>query len=385
MGRLLRILLTCHRDPFSYIGGSEEAVKSMALEFAKLGHKVTVVTKKEPHVPYQAIYDTEGKPLHFYSGQVKHVEVIAAFEPLGTGPFVTNNQLSHFLGYCGWDAVILYGQNVWLTDEIWRDVGGRWHDGVSTAKIVYLPIGFLSLERPSSRWMWPYHFLYHHIIQDHLIEQSDITVALTDHEVEQIPRFGRAKRLVKIPNGVDYSRFQDNSNDSHVRDRFQLPDGPLILNVGGNYSNKHVEDACRGVGKLNQFMPKKSTLVLVGPDTKRFNNGFVRGLGEVSEADKVALYHEASVLLHTSDFEGFGLVYLEALASGLPFASTAVGAEPELSRMFGGHTIFTRTPDGIAYSLMSELEEERDQGQLRAIAARYDWTKIVQQFMDVLS
>jgi glycosyltransferase involved in cell wall biosynthesis len=212
-----------------------------------------------------------------------------------------------------------------------------------------------------------------------------MVVALTDHEFQEIPKIGRPKRMVKIPNGVDFARFQEHANDSHVRDRFDLPSGPLILNVGGDYSNKHLQQACQGVSKLNSFASKKSTLVLIGTGTEKFSNGFVRGLGIIPEADKVALYHESDVLLHTSDFEGFGLVYLEALASGLPFVSTSVGAAPELLAMFGGNAINTRTPDGVAYSLMSEMEEERDPDELRAIAARYDWPKIVQQFEDVMT
>lgn len=384
-GCILRLLLTCHRDPFLYTGGSEEVIRSLSLQLAKNGHHVTVATKAEPGVPYHAIYDEHGISMPYVIGRVPTVSVLS-FASNGHGPFVTNRHLSDFFA-SGWDAAVLYGQNVWITDEIWRDVGGSWWKLLRAGKIVYFPVGFMGMQRKGSLSTWPARVLYYHIVQDHLIERSDIVVALTDYELQNIPRVGKPKQLVKIPNGVSYSRFQHYANGSSIRSRFGLPGGPLIINVGGDYANKRLSLACEGVRELGMLMPstERPMLVLIGQGTERYTSASVFGLGVISEADKVALYHEASMLLSTSDFEGFGLVFVEALASGIPFVSTAVGVAPELAAQFGGHIIQDSSPQAVAHAMWREMDSERDADELRTVAKSYDWQLITAQLEKVLA
>jgi len=321
-----------------------------------MGHRVTIATKREPGVPYQSIHDG--------------VESLAAFDPLKTGPFVTNRKLSSFFGFCGWDGVLLFGQNVWVTDEVWRDVGW-WKNCASHAKIVYMPVGFPDFHD------WK-KLIYFHVVQDHLIENADTVVALTRDEVGQIRRLGRAQQLVQIPQGVDNAEFS-NGHDESVRQRYRIPDGPLIINVGGNYRNKNLPMACLSVARLNEILPENSsaTLVLIGCDTEQYSNSWVRGLGTIPDRDRNALYQESDVLLQTSGFEGFGLTLLEGLASGIPFVSTRVGVAGELVDQGGGSLIQDLSGDAVAYRLWQETQEPRDAETLRSIAKRYDWSRVV--------
>lgn len=321
-----------------------------------MGHQVTIATKREPGVPYQAIYDG--------------VESLAAFDPLNMGPFDTNRKLSSFLGSWGWDGLLLFGQNVWVTDEVWRDVGW-WKTYMSHAKTIYMPVGFPDFRN------WK-KLIYFHVVQDHLIENADSVVALTHDEIGQIRHLGRPKHLVQIPLGVDNAEFR-NGHDATVRRRYGIPDGPLIINVGGNYANKNLAMACLSVARLNWILPgRPATLVLIGHDTERYSTSFVRGLGAIPDQDKKALYQESDVLLQTSSFEGFGLTLLEGLASGIPFVSTAVGAAEELSDQKGGSLIRDSHDDVmVAYHLWRELEDRRDPDVLRAIAAQYDWSEVM--------
>ena len=350
----MRLLVTCHRDPFTHFGGSEKAIRSIATYLGRMGHRVTIATKREPGVPYQAIYDG--------------VESLTAFDPLKRGAFVTNRKLSSFLGSWGWDAVLLFGQNVWVTDEVWRDV--RWWKYSSPARTIYMPVGFPDFRN------WK-KLLYFHIVQDHLIENVDTVVALTQDEAGQIRRLGRPKRLVQIPQGVGNAEFSD-GQDASVRERYGIHDGPLVINVGGDYANKNLTTACLGVARLNEILPgRPATLVLIGCGTERYSSSCVRGLGTIPDRDRNALYQESDVLLQTSSFEGFGMTLLEGLASGIPFVSTRVGAADELSDQGGGSLIQDLNDDAVAYHLWQEMQEPRDREMLRSIAARYDWSRIV--------
>jgi len=53
-------------------------------------------------------------------------------------------------------------------------------------------------------------------------------------------------------------------------------------------------------------------------------------LGELNEADMESAYRSADVLVHTADFEAYGMVLTEALVRGLPVISTPAGALDDL-------------------------------------------------------
>ena len=53
----------------------------------------------------------------------------------------------------------------------------------------------------------------------------------------------------------------------------------------------------------------------------------VRFLGHVSDEDKFAILHQSDVFVSTSQHEGFGLVFLEAMACGLPVISYDRGGQ----------------------------------------------------------
>ena len=122
-----------------------------------------------------------------------------------------------------------------------------------------------------------------------------------------------------VPNGVDTDRFRP--SDTSPADR------PTVLFVGTWYGRK------RGAALAEAFaadvLPAipDAELQLVTQDAPSDLGPGVRVLGRLSDEALADAYRRAWVFCLPSDYEGFGIPYAEALASGTPVVATPnVGA-----------------------------------------------------------
>ena len=101
-------------------------------------------------------------------------------------------------------------------------------------------------------------------------------------------------------------------------------DPPLVLVVGRLVPEKHVDAAIAAIGELARSRPVRGRVIGQGPllDDLRAqaarSGADVEVLGPVDQEVLEKSYDDASVLLHPSEREGFGLVVAEAAARGVP-------------------------------------------------------------------
>ncbi|MBE2196826.1 MAG: glycosyltransferase family 4 protein [Anaerolinea sp.] len=142
-----------------------------------------------------------------------------------------------------------------------------------------------------------------------------------------------------IPNGVDVSRFQ--TLPAPITKR-----GPLIVSVGQIKRRKGFHLLIRAMPSVHDLYPDAEAVIIgdtsadqdyvasLNAEIQRLNlQGVVRLTGRVSDEQLRAYYAAADIfalpaLSSKTQFEGFGLVYLEASAAGLPVIGTRdCGAE----------------------------------------------------------
>ncbi|MGB7631475.1 MAG: glycosyltransferase family 4 protein, partial [Candidatus Deferrimicrobium sp.] len=141
--------------------------------------------------------------------------------------------------------------------------------------------------------------------------------------------------------GVDLARFSSPDRDAcrrEVRGRYAIgPSEVVILFVGMNFEVKGLDAILRAVARAKALRPDVALHLLV---VGRGNEGTYRSLASsLGIADSVTFagahsegmeeyYLASDLFILLSKFDTFGLVVLEAMASGLPvIVSTNVGAK----------------------------------------------------------
>ena len=153
---------------------------------------------------------------------------------------------------------------------------------------------------------------------------------------------------------------------------------PLVLVVGRLAPNKRHDLAIAAFAAYQRACAPDARLVCVGeplaPSYKRLVERMARDSGAtrvevtggISQTELNAAYAEASVLLSTSEHEGFCVPLLEALHFGVPVVARPSGAMPEVG---GDAVLWTGEPLDLA--VVAELIDlaVRDQ-ELRTELAR---------------
>jgi glycosyltransferase involved in cell wall biosynthesis len=116
----------------------------------------------------------------------------------------------------------------------------------------------------------------------------------------------------------------------------------------------------------------------------------VRFVGAASLSDVERLYDAADLLVVPSRLEGFGKVFVEALARGLPCVARDAFAMPEIVEPgLNGALVVGGDPQELAVAVRTVLADqglyERTWRERHAVAARYSWERAAGTVVDVLS
>jgi glycosyltransferase involved in cell wall biosynthesis len=152
-------------------------------------------------------------------------------------------------------------------------------------------------------------------------------------------------RSFLIPNAIDLSRYTPGRKNDALTSRWSLSEKRVLLTVGrmdAAEQAKGFDEILDVLPSLRKEMPDIAYLAVGdGSDRARLEEKASKlGLqdvvffpGYVDEADKLEYYRIADVFVMPSRLEGFGYVFLEALAVGKPVIASKVDGSREAVRM----------------------------------------------------
>ena len=213
-------------------------------------------------------------------------------------------------------------------------------------------------------------------------------------EIEELYR--PAASVTAVPHGIDagFSAPADPDVVRALRERLALA-GPLVLFIGSVFQRRHPEAifaSCArvfgetGSGTLvvageNRTAPRVD-LERLAPEIPNFHH-----LSRPDDRELRGLLELADVMMWPSDYEGFGLPPLEALAAGTPVISTRRGV---LEENLAGAAVLVEenNVDELAEALGRILRDgelrERLVEEGRSRAARFSWESCAERTLETI-
>lgn len=211
-----------------------------------------------------------------------------------------------------------------------------------------------------------------------------------------------------VPNGVDIARFtpHEDAHDAQIRRRLGIDGGRIVLSVGGIEARKNTLALLEAFALVLRTLPG-AQLVIAGGASLLDHDAYARSVlkraaelglsigpdesvvvtGPLEDAAMPALFRSADVLSMVSLREGFGLVVLEALASGTPAVASAIAPFTEY---LDDSTCYWANPtdvESIAVALLRALSGSGSridfEQAVPRLLARFSWAASARRHVDV--
>ncbi len=179
-----------------------------------------------------------------------------------------------------------------------------------------------------------------------LMSRISSVISISAVTIERLQRWAALapQRMQLLPNAVDLSRYTPGDKSEALISRWSLKGRRVLLTVG----RMDAAEQAKGFDELLDILPRlvaeipSLVYIAVGDGSDRMRleaKATSLGVrqhcvfpGYVSEAEKLDYYRSADLFAMPSRLEGFGYVFLEALATGLPVIASKVDGSREAVR-----------------------------------------------------
>jgi glycosyltransferase involved in cell wall biosynthesis len=212
---------------------------------------------------------------------------------------------------------------------------------------------------------------------------------------EEVTRFFNtpSDKIVVIPNGVDATRFESYECSRQFRSRYASDQEKIILYVGRLVPEKGANVLLGAMPGVLSSHPE-AKLVVVGEGY--YKEELMRIAGRLNISSKAyftgyvddwtlgSLYKCASIAVFPSLYEPFGIVALEAMASGVPVVVSNTGGLSEIvENNVNGLKVEPNNSEALSRAISRlldnpDLAENLKQEAFKKVTRIYNWQAIAE-------
>ncbi len=235
-------------------------------------------------------------------------------------------------------------------------------------------------------------------LQNRSIDRADVFLTVSALWQAAL-RDNRGISSAVVGNGVDTQRFAPawSGEQTELHDRIGLHAGPVFLSIGGIEARKNTLGILEAFRQLRAVKPDAQLVIAGGLSlldhrdyqaefqshlrTLRADASAVHIIGAVPDDDMPNLYRLADALVFPSLKEGFGLVVLEAMASGVPAIVPSIA--PFTEYLSSEDAIWcdplhpASIAEAMALSIMAPVRERIIARGLE-VAGRFSWRHVAE-------
>jgi glycosyltransferase involved in cell wall biosynthesis len=352
---------------YPVIGGQEKVVIETSKKLVEKGHEVTVLTSNYLiEGPYKNFEDLEG------------IKIIRLKNTLWLGGYGYVKDLKKWLmkNYGNFDIAHCHGYNRYMAEFSLKFLKKR-------IPLIFSPHGFIHTKKN----------MFFKKIHDksfgRLIKKADMCTALTKLDYNFYNKLGVEKnKILDLPNGIDIEKFS--KNDKNIVSQFKKKFGikkDFLLYVGRIHESKGLQYVVDAIKSLD------IQLIIIGTDSgykeslekkiRMLNlQNKIKFIGPLEERYLISAYKSCKAFVLFSEWEGFGIVVIEAMAAGKPVIVSNRGSLPHLVKD-GKNGIVVKfkdvkdLKDKIKFILENEKEAKKIAKKGKEFSKDYSWKKII--------
>ncbi len=226
------------------------------------------------------------------------------------------------------------------------------------------------------------------------VRRADLTLTTSRYaasRIQQLYDLDRAPAVV--PELIDLEGWRELFTRNPATPN---PRAFTVLSVCRFYPRKRLDVLLRAAAHLRPEIPELEVRIVGGgPEAAKLRRltatldleATVRWLGDLSQEELAREYNRADVFCLPSVQEGFGIVFLEAMAAGLPIVAARAAAVPEVVQ--DGLLVAPEDERDLAQALLRLYREPDLRRELAASGrkgvTKYDAPLIARRFLDRLA
>jgi glycosyltransferase involved in cell wall biosynthesis len=215
-----------------------------------------------------------------------------------------------------------------------------------------------------------------------LLRRADVVVAQSEDTARNVARiYGVDRDVDRIPLGID----RPTREGAAQRSEFHIPDDAFVLVTAGRIVARKATTQL-----IDTLLAVPGAVLLIigdGPEASAVMRRAeecnvadrIRMLGYVTDVLKYQAYGVADVFVSTSQHEGFGLVFLEAMACGLPIVCYDRGGQTDFLATPATGYVVPLNDIGAFSAAVCAL---RDAPEHRAVIRRNNLLRVESFFID---